>query len=91
MTIRNHTARYWIEAPHAFRTTWGDCNTGFLAAGMAIQKIDGRSWDQYFHDEIFKPLKMKRTCATIAEMKDKLRISNSPLPINTHSKTHSYL
>lgn len=44
-----------------FRTKWGYCNAGFLIAGKCLEKIEGRSWDQYVKEKLIDPLDMTRT------------------------------
>jgi CubicO group peptidase (beta-lactamase class C family) len=46
---------------YPFRTTWGYCNAGFLAAGELIPTITGKSWDDFIKERLLMPLNMKRT------------------------------
>lgn len=51
-----------------FRTKWGYCNAGFLVAGECLEKIAGKTWDQYIREKIVKPLEMNRTLVLTAEL-----------------------
>jgi CubicO group peptidase (beta-lactamase class C family) len=46
---------------YPFRTTWGYCNAGYLAAGELIPTIAGKSWDDFIKERLLIPLNMKRT------------------------------
>lgn len=50
-----------IDAPYSFRTTWGYCNAGYVAAGEIIPKVTGNSWGKMIKDSIIIPLGMNRT------------------------------
>lgn len=53
---------------YGFRSQWGYTNAGFLAAGMCIEKISGRRWEDYLRERIFQPLGMTRTLALSTEI-----------------------
>jgi CubicO group peptidase (beta-lactamase class C family) len=44
-----------------FRQQWGYCNTCFLTAGQVIEKVTGKPWEVYVHDNIVAPLGMENT------------------------------
>ncbi len=44
-------------------------NAGFGLAGLVIQEVSGKTWDEYLKDKIFSPLKMNRSNSSMAEMK----------------------
>lgn len=66
---------------YGFRSRWGYTNAGFAAAGEVIQRVSGKTWAQYLHEEIFKPLGMSRTTATVEELQG---VSNMALPHSIH-------
>ncbi len=42
-------------------TTWQYCNQNFVIAGAMLEKITGKSWEDYTKQNIFAPLGMKRS------------------------------
>ncbi len=46
-----------------FRTKYGYTNAGYAIAGKIIEKISGKSWDEFIKEKIFIPLDMKRSTA----------------------------
>ncbi|WP_324614126.1 serine hydrolase domain-containing protein [Streptomyces sp. XY152] len=47
----------------AFRADagWAYSNTNYVLAGMIIEKITGRTWEQQVHDRILRPLGLRHT------------------------------
>ena len=41
-------------------------NLGYVAAGLVLERLTGKKWQDLLHDEIFKPLGMKNTSAYIS-------------------------
>lgn len=42
-------------------TRWAYSNTNYVLAGMIIEKITGRTWEQQVHDRILRPLALHHT------------------------------
>ncbi|MFE4451333.1 serine hydrolase domain-containing protein [Streptomyces sp. NPDC056796] len=42
-------------------TDWAYSNTNYVLAGMIIQQVTGRSWEQQVHDRILRPLGLRHT------------------------------
>ncbi|MBQ0987501.1 beta-lactamase family protein [Streptomyces sp. F63] len=42
-------------------TRWAYSNTNYVLAGMIIEKITGRTWEQQVHDRVLRPLGLRRT------------------------------
>jgi CubicO group peptidase (beta-lactamase class C family) len=57
-----------LKPVYGFRSKWGYTNAGFLAAGMCIEKISGKRWEDYLREQIFQPLGMNRTLALSTEI-----------------------
>ncbi|WP_405208023.1 serine hydrolase [Aquimarina sp. LLG6339-5] len=74
-----------IDAPYGFRTKWGYCNAGYVAAGELIPKVINKSWEETVKDSILIPLKMNRTLMLPDELK---KASNVAFP---HSKVDTKL
>jgi len=47
-----------------FRSAYGYCNMGYVAAGQLILAASGISWDKFVQDNIFRPLGMNRSSTT---------------------------
>lgn len=46
-----------------FRDAYGYCNSCFLTAGMVVEKVTGKKWEQYVTDKMLKPLQMNSSSA----------------------------
>jgi CubicO group peptidase (beta-lactamase class C family) len=57
-----------LTPPYEFRTKWGYCNTGFTMAGLCIEKISGKTWEETMKERFFVPLEMSRTLALAKEL-----------------------
>ncbi|MFF1409862.1 serine hydrolase domain-containing protein [Streptomyces sp. NPDC058289] len=42
-------------------TDWAYSNTNYVLAGMIIEKVTGRTWEQQVHDRILRPLGLRQT------------------------------
>ncbi|MEV5201358.1 serine hydrolase domain-containing protein [Streptomyces sp. NPDC053720] len=42
-------------------TRWAYSNTNYVLAGMIIEKVTGRTWEQQVHDRILRPLGLRHT------------------------------
>lgn len=51
-------------------STFRYSNSGYVLLALIIEKISEKPIDQFFHQEIFKPLEMKNTTATKALVQD---------------------
>ncbi|RKS78760.1 D-alanyl-D-alanine carboxypeptidase [Actinomadura pelletieri DSM 43383] len=45
----------------AEETRWGYSNTNYVLAGLIIEKVTGRSWEQQVHERIIEPLGLRHT------------------------------
>ena len=68
---------YWINGPQSryecvynlrnmnpawsFRSHWCYQNTCFVLAGMLVETLSGKSWEEFVQEEIFNPLGMTRS------------------------------
>jgi len=57
-----------LEPAYGFREQFGYSNIMYLAAGLIIEEISGRSWDEFMYWRIFKPLEMGRTITTTYDL-----------------------
>jgi len=57
---------YWGDYPPGTGANYS--NFGFILLGYIIERMTGQSFEQYCQDEIFKPLGMKNTSFSIANL-----------------------
>ncbi len=64
---RSEVLRRWqfVEPKYGFRTTYGYSNIAFLAAGQIVEKVTGKTWDEFVKNEFFIPLGMKNANTSI--------------------------
>lgn len=53
-----------VKPVYSFRSHYGYCNSGFLAAGEIIPAVTDTSWDDFLKYHFFIPLKMNRSSTT---------------------------
>ena len=46
-------------------TSWAYSNSGYVVLGLIVGKVSGKSFPEFLHDRIFKPLGMKHTIAYV--------------------------
>lgn len=68
---REEIVKRWryVEPKYEFRTTYGYSNIAFLTAGLIVEKVSGKSWDEFVKSEILSPLGMNRTNTSIRDFK----------------------
>lgn len=50
-----------LKPSQVFRQDYGYCNSCFLTAGEVVQKVTGKSWEDFVQDSIISPLQMNST------------------------------
>jgi CubicO group peptidase (beta-lactamase class C family) len=59
--------RFW-QPKLGFRAQFDYNNCMYVVAGQIVPAITGRSWDDFVHERIFRPLGMKDSSTSIAEL-----------------------
>jgi len=59
----------YLKPTFSFRARYGYQNIMFLAAGMIVEKITGKSWDAFIKERFFVPLGMTSSNTSIKEFK----------------------
>jgi CubicO group peptidase (beta-lactamase class C family) len=57
----------FLEPSFDFRTKWQYQNLMFMTAGYLIEKVSGKTWEQYTQQNIFEPLGMKTANFSVTE------------------------
>ena len=61
----------YIQPRYGFRATYAYQNIPFIVAGQIIEKVSGKSWDDFVKERIFKPLGMNETLTSIRNFNEK--------------------
>lgn len=79
----------FLKPAYSFRARYGYQNIMFLAAGMIVEKVSGKKWDDFIKEKFFAPLGMTSSNTSIKEFKPNGNIatphnaktgSNKPIP-----------
>lgn len=79
----------FLKPAYSFRARYGYQNIMFLAAGMIVEKVSGKSWNDFIKEKFFTPLGMTSSNTSIKEFKPNGNIatphnaktgSNKPIP-----------
>jgi CubicO group peptidase (beta-lactamase class C family) len=57
-----------LKAEFGFRTTFGYSNIMYIASGEIIEKLSGKTWDNYVKDNFFKTLGMNNSYTSFSEI-----------------------
>ncbi len=60
----------YLKPTSSFRSQFGYQNLMFTVAGKVLERVSGRSWQQFVKERILTPLAMNRTTASIKDLKD---------------------
>jgi CubicO group peptidase (beta-lactamase class C family) len=60
----------YLKPVNGFRAGYGYQNLMFIAAGKVIEKISGKTWQDFVKERILMPLGMNRTTASVKDLKD---------------------
>jgi CubicO group peptidase (beta-lactamase class C family) len=66
-------------------TSWSYSNSGYVALGLIVAKVSGKSYGEFLHEKVFAPLKMNHT---LVYQKGKNEVANRAFG---HSKENSAL
>lgn len=74
-------ARY-LEPEFGFRDGFGYQNIMYIAAGLVLEKVSGKSWAEFVRERILDPLEMNRTLTSVSEISgyDNVAIPHSGQP-----------
>jgi CubicO group peptidase (beta-lactamase class C family) len=58
----------YLKPNKSFRTTWQYNNLMFMSAGYLIERISGKTWEDFVKTNIFKPLGMKNSNCSVSDL-----------------------
>lgn len=61
----------YVQPRYSFRAAYSYQNIPFIIAGQIIEKVSGKSWDEFVKTRILQPLKMKETTTSIRDFDEK--------------------
>ncbi|WP_293313028.1 serine hydrolase [Pedobacter sp. UBA5917] len=73
----------YMEPTAGIREKWQYNNFMFLAQGMIVEKLTGKTWEQNIKEKFFEPLEMSRSNTNIFEFE---KDSEASLPYTVNSK-----
>ena len=73
------TSFQYFKPQSAFRTKFDYDNLLYLVAGEVINRVAGKSWEQFIKERIFIPLEMDNSFASITYIKDKSNLASPHL------------
>ncbi|MGH7711355.1 MAG: serine hydrolase [Gemmatimonadaceae bacterium] len=62
-----HRVRF-LKPSWSFRSTYGYQNIMFLAAGTVVERVSGKTWDDFVAQRIFQPLGMSNSVTSITHL-----------------------
>jgi len=80
-----------LEPAYAFRTTFGYSNIFFLTAGLIIEQVTGKSYDEFIQERFFKPLNMQRSNTSITAFRENKNIASPHIYYNGNVMPINYL
>lgn len=75
-----HNLRY-LKPVSAFRTKYDYDNLLYLVAGEVIERVSGKSWEDFIEQDIFAPLGMKESAASYQRLKTKSNVIDAHAPV----------
>ncbi len=72
----------YMEPTAGIREKWQYNNFMFLAQGMVVEKLTGKTWEQNIKERFFEPLEMNRSNTSIAELE---KDADASLPYTVNS------
>lgn len=59
----------YLQPAYSFRDGYGYSNLMFIIAGEVIEKVSGKTWENYIKETFFQPLGMSRSYTSVNELK----------------------
>lgn len=75
-----HNLRY-LKPVSQFRTKYDYDNLLYLVAGEVIERISGKSWEDFIEENMFRPLGMTESAASFQRLADKKNVIDPHAPV----------
>lgn len=72
----------FLKPTWSVRSQFGYQNIMYLAAGQAVAKVGGRSWDDLVRERIFAPLGMTESSTSVRALQGKTNVASPHLTVN---------
>ncbi len=76
-----HNLRY-LKPVSGFRTKYDYDNLLYMVAGEAVERVSGKSWEEFVETRIMKPLQMDKSAGAFSRLKDKSNIIDAHGPVD---------
>jgi CubicO group peptidase (beta-lactamase class C family) len=76
-----HNLRY-LKQTSPFRTKYDYDNLLYIVAGVVVERVSGRSWEDFIEEKIMRPLGMDHSVASINRLKDRSNIIDAHVPVD---------
>lgn len=60
----------YLKPKTSFRSSYGYQNLMFITAGKIVERVSGKTWQQFVTERILQPLGMTRTTTSVKDLKD---------------------
>lgn len=60
----------YLKPTSSFRSQFGYQNLMFIVAGKVLERVSGKTWQDFVKERILQPLGMNRTTASVKDLKD---------------------
>ncbi|MCX2742076.1 serine hydrolase [Pontibacter anaerobius] len=78
----------YLEPVYSFRNGYGYSNLMFITAGEVIEKVSGKTWEDYIKDTFFQPLGMNRSHTSVNDLKGVQNVA-SPHGFDANKKPYA--
>jgi len=76
-----HNLRY-LKPVSSFRTKWDYDNLLYIVAGEVIERVSGKTYEDFVESRIMQPLGMSRSATSFNRLKDKSNSIDAHVPVN---------
>ncbi len=80
----------YLEFNKSFRERWEYQNLMYMAAGVLIEEVSGKSWEDFTQEKILNPLGMKSTNFSVEQMKINENSSLGYIELNNNVEAIPY-
>jgi CubicO group peptidase (beta-lactamase class C family) len=76
-----HNLRY-LKQVSSFRSKYDYDNNLYIVAGVVIERVSGKTWEDFIEQRIMQPLGMNESVASISRLKDRSNLIDPHAPVN---------